>query len=90
MRLRRPDLGHLPRLGAPSGSPTKRAVYFAGYSMVEASVYDRYSLITGFAADGPAIIEEYGSTTVVWPVDRFEIGKLHEIRIHCRSASAMP
>jgi hypothetical protein len=29
------------------------------------------------------LIEEYGSTTLVWPGDRFEIGKLGEIRIHC-------
>ena len=27
------------------------------------------------------MIEEYGSTTVVWPGDRFEIGALHEIRV---------
>jgi hypothetical protein len=32
---------------------------------------------------GPVVIEEYGSTTVVWPGDRFEIGALREIRIHC-------
>jgi N-methylhydantoinase A len=87
MRLRRPDLSRLPRLGASPGSPAKRPVYFAGYGMVDASVYDRSRLATGFATDGPAIIEEYGSTTAVWPGDRFEIGKLHEIRIHCRSAS---
>jgi N-methylhydantoinase A/oxoprolinase/acetone carboxylase beta subunit len=36
----------------------------------------------GFRGGGPAVIEEYGSTTVVWPGDRFEIGELHEIRIH--------
>jgi hypothetical protein len=29
------------------------------------------------------VLEEYGSTTVVWPGDRFEIGALREIRIHC-------
>jgi hypothetical protein len=29
------------------------------------------------------VIEEYGSTTVVWPGDRFEIGQLREIRIQC-------
>ena len=43
--------------------------------------------MTGFAANGPAMIEEYGSTTLVWPGDRFEIGELHEIRIHCRNTS---
>ena len=37
----------------------------------------------GFAADGPAVIEEYGSTTLIWPGDRFEIGGMGEIRIEC-------
>ena len=42
-------------------------------------------LPTGFNATGPALIEEYGSTTLVWPGDRFEVGPLREIRIHCRA-----
>jgi N-methylhydantoinase A len=50
-------------------------------------VYDRFALKPGFSAEGPAIIEEYGSTTVVWPGDSFEIGKLSEIVIHCKVAS---
>ena len=43
----------------------------------------RDALKPGFSAAGPAVIEEYGSTTLVWPDDRFEIGALHEIHIHC-------
>ena len=86
-RLRRPDLHRLPRGGAPLRPPGARPVYFGGHGMVEARVYDRESLPCGFAAGGPAIIEEYGSTTLVWPQDRFEIGDLHEIRIHCRTGS---
>jgi N-methylhydantoinase A len=82
-RLRRPDLHRLPRGGATLRSPGVRSVYFGSHGTVEASVYERASLPCGFAADGPAIIEEYGSTTLVWPQDRFEIGDLHEIRICC-------
>jgi len=85
-RLRRPDL-HLPRSGAPPWPPAVRTVYFGGHGMVEARVYDRGGLAKGFAAGGPAVIEEYGSTTLVWPQDRFEIGDLGEIRIHCRAGS---
>ena len=48
---------------------------------VEAMVYERSGLATGFAGEGPALIEEYGSTTLVWPGDRFEVGALGEIRI---------
>ena len=51
--------------------------------MVEAAIYDRDGLAPGFAAEGPAIIEEYGSTTLVWPRDRFEVGAMGEIRIEC-------
>jgi N-methylhydantoinase A len=86
-RLRRPDLHRLPRGDATLRPPGVRLVYFGGHGMVEASVYDRASLPCGFAAEGPAIIEEYGSTTLVWPQDRFEIGDLHEIRIYCQIGS---
>jgi len=86
-RLRRPDLARLPRAGTAMRPVSKRSVYFGGHGAVEAAVYDRASLAAGFAAAGPAIIEEYGSTTLVWPGDRFEVGKLHEIRIDCRTAS---
>ena len=39
------------------------------------------SLPPGFKAEGPALIEEYGSTTLIWPGDRFEVGAFGEIRI---------
>jgi N-methylhydantoinase A len=87
VRLRRPDLTHLPRRDVLARPPTTRPVYFGGHGMLETKVYDRAGLTAGFAEKGPCIIEEYGSTTVVWPGDRFEIGDLHEIRIHCRNAS---
>jgi N-methylhydantoinase A len=46
-----------------------------------ANCYWRSALPIGFKASGPAVIEEYGSTTLVWPGDHFEIGALREIRI---------
>jgi len=41
----------------------------------------RTALAPGFKGEGPALIEEYGSTTLIWPGDRFEVGNLGEIRI---------
>jgi N-methylhydantoinase A len=83
-RLRRPELAHLPRARATVRRAQKRPVYFgASAGTIEAQVYDRTSLPPGFKASGPALIEEYGSTTLVWPQDRFEVGALGEIRIHC-------
>ena len=51
--------------------------------MIDADIHDRASLSPGFKGQGPALIEEYGSTTLVWPGDRFEVGDLGEIRLQC-------
>ena len=80
VRLRRPDLAKLPRPNAGASKPTKRRVTFGG-AAVEAMVYDRAALEPGFRGEGPAVIEEYGSTTLIWPGDRFAVGRLGEIRI---------
>ncbi len=82
--LARPDIARLPRPGGEALAETVRPVYFASAgTMVETKIFDRSALAPGFKAEGPAVIEEYGSTTLVGPGDRFEIGELHEIRIHC-------
>ncbi len=88
-RLKRPQIGNLPR--AASGSPSKgsRGVYFGETGRVEAEVYERTALPIGFTAAGPAVIEEYGSTTLVQPGDHFEIGPLGEIRITINAAEAL-
>ena len=86
-RLRRPDIARLPRPARDAANPGSRLVYFENAGgMVETHIYDRDALPAGFKADGPAVIEEYGSTTVVWPGDSFEIGAMREIRIHCKGA----
>jgi N-methylhydantoinase A len=59
-----------------------RDVYFASAGGTLATpVYQRAELAAGFAGVGPALIEEYGSTTVIAPGDRFHIGALGEIDI---------
>ena len=64
--------------------PGTRAVYFPELAArLPTAVYRRDSLPEGFSARGPAIIEDYGATTVVEPNDRFEIGQLGQITIHC-------
>ena len=84
-RRPRPDLTHLPRAQTAAAAPQMREVYFdAIIGAVETPVFQRSALPVGFAANGPAVIEEYGSTTIIWPQDRFEIGQLLEIRIHLK------
>src|SRR4051794_24127540 len=81
-RLRRPDLAHLPRAQANAEAVTIRPVYFgAEHGTVNATVLQRTALAPGFKGEGPALIEEYGSTTLIWPGDRFEVGKLGEMKI---------
>jgi N-methylhydantoinase A len=82
-RLKRPDIARLPR-GAKSHTNQSRRVYIGSAGgWMDTQVFDREALEPGFNAAGPAIIEEYGSTTLVRPGDRFEIGALREIRIYC-------
>jgi N-methylhydantoinase A len=83
-RQRRPDLARLPDAVGNDAPETERMVYFSNVKkMMPTKVLDRYALPIGFKGEGPAVLEEYGSTTVVMPGDSFEIGPLKEIRIHC-------
>jgi N-methylhydantoinase A len=83
-KLRRPDIARLPRRAGAGRPETTRPVYFkSGGGMMATRVFDRNALKPGFEASGPAVIEEYGSTTIIGPGDRFEIGPMSEIRISC-------
>ncbi len=59
-----------------------RAVYFPqphGWRTV--AVWQRPLLPMGFVIEGPAIIEEFSSTTVLMPGDKAQVGALGEIHI---------
>jgi N-methylhydantoinase A len=58
----------IPALEAKTAVPPKttRAVYF-DQTFVETAVHERAALGPGARIDGPAIVEEFGSTTVVFP-----------------------
>ena len=83
-RLKQPEIARLPRAAAKSQPAQLRKVYIGNAGgWLDGQIFHRDALEPGFSATGPAVIEEYGSTTLVWPGDRFEIGALHEIRIEC-------
>lgn len=85
-RLKQPEIARLPRPAVQSQRTHSRRIYIGSAGgWLDAPIYHRDTLEPGFSGKGPAVIEEYGSTTVVWPGDRFEIGELHEIRIQCRA-----
>ncbi len=57
-------------------SPSHRDVYFeASDSWHSTPVYDRKSMAQGASIEGPAIIEQYDSTTVVYPGWRVDVDK---------------
>jgi len=49
-----------------------REVYFNG-AFREVAIYPRSTLLAGSRLDGPAVIEEFGSTTVVFPGQTLEV-----------------
>jgi len=65
----------------------RRAVVFDGDALdaldgVVSPVYRRESLAPGEQIDGPAIIQEYASTTALFPQDRVEVTVSGELLIH--------
>jgi N-methylhydantoinase A/oxoprolinase/acetone carboxylase beta subunit len=50
-------------------------------------VYRRGDLVVNLAVDGPAIIEEAQSTTVIGPGDRFEIDRSGNIIVLVREGA---
>jgi N-methylhydantoinase A len=58
----------------------RRPVYFAATGVVDTATYDRARLKAGNRIEGPALIEEHASTTVVEPKDVITVdayGNLH-------------
>jgi N-methylhydantoinase A len=77
VNVRLTAIGHTPkpalRVPLPQEGPlstavrSHRSVYFAGSSFVDCEVYDRQLLGAGARLLGPAIVDEFDSTTVVFP-----------------------
>lgn len=67
--------------GAPKAT---RSIYYASRKCrILTPVFSRDELPLGFSSPGPAIVEDYGSTIVVEPDDRFSVGEFGEITIYC-------
>lgn len=69
-RIAKPELHGLENKATDTSAARKtwRQVYFAeagGY--VDCAIYDRYRLGAGATLDGPAVVEEFDSTTVIHP-----------------------
>ena len=69
------------RAGAGRGS---RPVYFASAGFVDTPTFDRAALKAGNRIEGPALIEEHASTTVVHPGDMLEVDAFGGLIIEVR------
>jgi N-methylhydantoinase A len=81
------------RMAAPEparqAAPPRRApVHFSpGAGPVDAPIHDRDELAGGTVIDGPALIEEYASTTVLFDGDRATVAPTLELLIDVRGAA---
>jgi N-methylhydantoinase A len=83
--IERPSMPKLATPRAAAAVKSTRAVYFGG-TFHDTPVYDRATLPPGFRLAGPAVVEEFGSTTVVFPGQHLDVDA-HGILV-VRAASA--
>jgi N-methylhydantoinase A len=62
-------------------TPRRRMVVMGTGPLADCNIYERTALVAGMIFDGPALIQEYGSTTVVFPQDRCEVAPTGELVI---------
>ncbi|MDF2114304.1 hydantoinase/oxoprolinase family protein [Roseiarcaceae bacterium H3SJ34-1] len=86
-----PDLRAMHRAARPGGTIVRRwrDVCF-NTGRLRTLVLNRYDLPPGFQEQGPAIIEEFGATTLIGPGDRFEVGQFGELQITISTAAGLP
>lgn len=77
-----------PRSGQPMRPASIRKSYFDEVGWCDCPVYQREMLGAGSKFDGPAIIVETGSTTIVSPGDKVEVDDYGNIVIHVAPRSA--
>jgi N-methylhydantoinase A len=72
----------MPTPGGSSAPARKRDAIMHAGPATSCDVYERDALAAGALIHGPALIQEYGSTTVVFPGDRCEVAATGELVIH--------
>jgi N-methylhydantoinase A len=66
-------------------SRTRKMWSAAAKKFRDVPVYERSSLPLNMTIEGPAIVEEYGSATIIEHGDRLTMGDKGELRIHVRT-----
>ena len=60
---------------------------FGETGVLTVPVYERDLLAPGFQGDGPAIVEEPSSTTLIYPGQWMDVDSYGQLRIHMRRDS---
>ncbi len=84
--LPKPDLKKLALMPPPGSLPKaqQREVFFPlPHGRMSTPIWQRAQLPAGFVISGPAVIEEFSSTTILLPGDRAEVGAYGELAIDC-------
>jgi N-methylhydantoinase A len=79
-----------PRGEGPAGAPATRFVHFRGLGDVRTPIYRRYALPAGTRLEGPCILEEPGSTTLVEPGMSVEVLPDGQLLIETGAPDAAP
>ena len=82
--IEKPDIPKLPVTGRDIASTMKpdRKVDFDSYGILDTHIYDREKLEPNMQFDGPAVIEESGTTTVVMPSQKVSVDDYGNLHIH--------
>jgi N-methylhydantoinase A len=85
-----PDLRKVFGASRGNGAPAARAVRSVhhphGIGRIDTRIFRRSDLPIGYELQGPAVIEEYSSTTILGPHDRACVGALGELTITLKAA----
>ncbi len=87
-KMRRLPRREIPEGGEEEGRKGERPVYFPATGFAPAPVYERGRLGRGRVLEGPAVVEDFGSTTVVPPGGRCEVDEWGNLRILLSAAPA--
>jgi N-methylhydantoinase A len=79
-RAESPALHHSHHIG------TRRVWFEAGDAPIDCPVHQREKMAVGIELVGPAVVQEYASTTLLFPGDRLRMVASGELLIHLRDA----
>jgi len=87
LKMTKPKIAPWAPLIVATEPVARRSVNFRGKGRVDTPVYRRDGLPAGFSLVGPAVIEEYSTSTLVAPGDRLQVGNYGEMQLSVAALS---